>query len=848
MFFKKSGDLAEAKSLSKGEVHVGNFIPYAVHLAPNIIKLRSSGDVLATWRLHGVTFETASLDQISAAKRELVNFLHGVRGSETSEPCALWVHRVRRKHQDVLHGRFPSNFAQGLSEKYYQKLGEQSMLKNELYFTLLLRPSVTASGTAKKMRTRSANALNEFDADLMDRFSTLAGSVDASLGKYGGERLTCTERTGAGGQKIVSSEMLSFYKYLLTHSYERVDIEPSAIYNYLCDSRIFAGDTNGVVQVHRPGHQSFAGYLDFLDYPEVSEPGMNNCLFYGDYEFIETQSFSYLGKRDGLKAVELQRSRLVSGGEGSPQQISDMENALEDARNGRVFMGEYHYSLAVIGQDVDAVRKSMANARTALQEDVGYKVATVDVVPECAHFAQLPGNWQWRPRVATLTTRNFACLAPMHNFDLGKRDNNPWGQSIALFQTPAKQPHYLNLHQAVIGRNRIGEKDPGNTFICGMTGTGKSVLLGFIASMLTKVDGLRILFFDKDRGAELLIRGLGGRYRNLKRGQPTGFNPFQWEPTDSTIKFVEKLVMQCAKRSPDEALPIDIENKIIMAVRAVFQQPDKSTRRISAILQHVGANSPVGERLAKWCRTLGRDGSNAWVLDNAQDVTNFDGCNIFGYDYTEFLEDEEVGPIILSYILEAADTLINGKPFVYIMEEFAKMVAAKSQTLVEFARDKQTTIRKLNGLGIFVTQSPSQVNQYPIGSTLREQCVTQIFLPNPGGDYADYVDGFKLTEAEFDTIKNLATDSRCFLVKQGDRSTVCSLNLYGFAEELEILTGTPESVELCELVRAELRTDDPDLWIPVFQERLKHQKAATRAALAHATQSNIKQTPEGARA
>jgi type IV secretion system protein VirB4 len=826
MFFKKSGDLAESKKLSQGEVHAADFIPFAVHLAPNVVKLRGSGDVLATWRLHGLTFETASPDQISAAKRELVNFLHGIRGSEISEPCAIWVHRVRRNHKDSLDGRFPSKFAQNLSDKYYEKLGEQSMLKNELYFTLILRPFVGASGVAKKMRTRTASSLNEFDADVLDRFNALARSVESSLSKYGGQRLGCEDRVGAGGQTITSSEMLTFYKFLLTHSYERVDVEPSAIYNYLCDARIFAGDTSGIVQVNRVGHRSFAGYLDLLDYPEISEPGMNNCLFYGDYEFIETQSFSYLSKRDGLGAVDLQRKRLISGGEGSPQQIADMEDALEDVRNGRVFMGEYHYSLAVLGNDVDSVRKNMANARTALQEDVGYKVTTVDVVPECAHFAQLPGNWQWRARVATVTTRNFACFAPMHNFDLGKRENNPWGDAVAMFQTPAKQPYYLNLHQTVIGRNRIGEKDPGNTFICGMTGTGKSVLLGLVTSMLTKVNGLRILFFDKDRGAELLIRSLGGRYRQLKRGQPTGFNPFQWQPTESTIKFVEKLVMQCAKRGADEVLPIEIENKIIMAVRAVFQQPDKSTRRISAILQHVGANSPTGERLSKWCRAMGRDGSNAWVLDNAQDTTNFDGCNIFGYDYTEFLEDEEVGPIILSYILEAADTLINGKPFVYIMEEFAKMVAAKSQTLVEFARDKQTTIRKLNGLGIFVTQSPSQVNHYPIGATLREQCVTQIYLPNPGGDYDDYVGGFKITDAEFDTIKNLAVDSRCALVKQGDRSTVVSFSLYGFADELELLTATPESVDLCEAVRNELRSDDPDVWIPVFLERLKVAKAS----------------------
>ena len=834
MFFKKSGDLNESKAISQGEVHVAHFIPFGVHMAPDVIKLRENGDVCATWRLHGIPFETASPEQIASAKRELVNSLHGIRGSEISEPASLWIHRVRRRFSDRLKGRFQSSFAQKLNDKYYDKLAEQAMLKNELYFTIILRPTVTATGALKKMRTRNADSLNAFDADVLSRFSALTQQVDAILRKYGGERLGCYERLLANGEKRSCSNMLAFYRYLLTGVYEQVDIESSSVYNYLCDARLFAGDTNGVVQIEHLKGRSFVGYLDILDYPEVSEPGMNNCLFYGNYEFVETQSYSFMSKRDGLKSIELQRNRLISGGEGSPQQIADMENALEDVRNGRVYMGEFHYTLGIFGNSVEQVRKDMAYARSALQEDVGYKVATVDVIPECAHFAQLPGNWKWRPRVATITTRNFACMAPMHNFDLGKRNGNPWGEAVAIFQTPAKQPFYLNLHQSVLGRDRVGEKDPGNTFVCGMTGTGKSVLLGFLMSLLTKVPALRILFFDKDRGAEILIRANGGRYRQLQRGQPTGFNPFQWERTDSTVKFVEQLVMQCARRSHDEVLAIDVENEIIKAVRRVFAQPDKASRRISAILQHVGENSAVGERLAKWCRTATRQGSNAWVLDNAQDTTDFTGASIFGYDYTEFLEDAEIGPIILSYILEAADTLIDGQPFVYIMEEFAKMVAAKSQTLVEFARDKQTTIRKLNGLGIFVTQSPSQVNNFPIGSTLREQCVTQIFLPNPGADYADYVDGFKLSEAEFDTIKNLATDSRCFLVKQGDRSTVCSLNLYGFADELEILTGTPEYVELCERVRKELKSENPEVWMPVFLTRLKAQKLVSKQTLERA--------------
>jgi type IV secretion system protein VirB4 len=831
MFRNKTADMMESRVIASKQLHVARYIPYAVHVAPDIIRLRENGDLCATWRLHGIPFETASPEQIGAAKRQLVNFLHAIRGTDQAEPTALWIHRVRRKVSDGLKGNFSNPFAEALNDKYNVVLAQQNMLKNELYFTLLLRPTATATGAIKKLRTRSATSLNEFGRETEERFAVLCQQVSTSLSKYGGERLGCYERTSNTGNKLICSEALSFYKYLLTGVMEPVALEESSIANYLCDARIFAGDTNGVVQVNHPKRRTFMGYLDLLDYPAVSEPGMNNCLFYGPYEFVETQSFSFTNKREGLEVIKLQQNRLISGGEGSPEQIGEMEAALEDVRNGRVFIGEYHYTLAVYGDTVEQAQQHMSTARTALQEDVGYKVATVDVIPECAHFAQLPGNWTWRPRKANITSRNFACLAPMHNFDTGKRDGNPWGQAISILPTPAGQPFYLNLHEVNYGRNRQGEKDPGNTFICGKTGTGKSVLLGFIVTQLTKVPGLRILFFDKDRGAELLIRRNHGRYRQLLRGQPTGFNPFQWTATASTVKFVEQLVMQCARRSPDEVLEIEVENGIINAVRKVFAQPDKASRRISAILQHVGENSKIGERLRKWCRIGTREGSNAWVLDNAMDTTDFSGCSIFGFDYTEFLGDEEIGPIILSYILEAADTLIDGNPFVYVMEEFAKMVSAKSQTLVEFARDKQTTIRKLNGLGIFVTQSPSQVNQYPIGTTLREQCVTQIFLPNPGGDHADYVEGFKLTDAEFETIKNLAPDSRSFLVKQGERSTVCTLNLYGFPDELEFLTATPESLQVCDEIRKELKTDDPEIWAQPFIERLKQKKQNTSKTL-----------------
>lgn len=67
-------------------------------------------------------------------------------------------------------------------------------------------------------------------------------------------------------------------------------------------------------------------------------------------------------------------------------------------------------------------------------------------------------------------------------------------------------------------------KAPANTMIIGMTGSGKTVLELFLLTMSLKYKPT-VVFFDKDRGAEIAIRALGGNYRCLKRGQPTGFNP-----------------------------------------------------------------------------------------------------------------------------------------------------------------------------------------------------------------------------------------------------------------------------------------------------------------------------------
>lgn len=108
--------------------------------------------------------------------------------------------------------------------------------------------------------------------------------------------------------------------------------------------------------------------------------------------------------------------------------------------------------------------------------------------------------------------------------------------------------------------------------------------------------------------------------------------------------------------------------------------------------------------------------------------------------------------------------------------------------------------------------SPGRAKRAGGGSSRRQQCRNPVH-------HADYVDGFKLTEREFELLsRELPVESRRFIVKQGHNSVVAELNLRGFDDELEILSGRTASVELAEAIRKEVgdRLED---WLPVFQQR-----------------------------
>ena len=793
---------------ARAENPLAAFVPFSSLLSPNDTITRG-GAYLRVWRLEGIHFECADEHQIAERHEALCSLLRNLAGGQ----WAVWTHRIHRQVADQLTHPAAPGFARDLSFAYQARLGEQPMMSNELYLTLVYRPVPSRLGRTLRPRPRSRADIAEAQADALRVMEERSALVARVLRAFRPRLLGARQQDGRS-----YSELAEFLGYLVNGRSDPVPLAAGPLYRTLPKSRLsFGGDK---LELRYGDERRYAALVDIKEYADAVEPGILNALLYEPSEFIETQSFSILPRREAMSALELQRDQLIASEDVVTSQIEDMDAALNELGDGQFCMGEYHYSLVVFGKDLADAGRRAAQAIGAVGESSSLQMSPVDLVADAAWFAQMPGNWQWRPRDARLSSRAFAALASGHNFACGKRDGNPWGEALALMRTPSGQPFYINLHASPEGEDSADKKLPGNTLIIGSTGVGKTTLEMFLLALTRKWNPApRLVLFDLDRGCEIAIRALGGRYFTLEAGQPTGCNPLQQAPTPARLQFWEQLIRSCIDSTALPLMPAD-ERAIAEAVKAVAMMPP-ALRRFSAVRQNLpktGENS-LFERLGRWCD----GGALGWVFDQAGDrLLDLGDAAVIGFDTTEFLELPEVRTPVMMYLLHRMEELVDGERLIYVISEFWK--ALDHEIFSDFAKQKQKTIRKQNGLGIFDTQSPSDVLRHPIGRTMIEQSATKIFLANPEALRDEYVEGFGLTQAEFEIVRGLgAQGGRRFLVKQGHASAICELDLSGLEDFVAVLSASTDNVALLDAVRKD-HGNDPDLWLPVFLREVQHRK------------------------
>lgn len=798
-------------SAVKNEEPVSTFIPYSTHVTREIVKL-VSGDYIATIRLQGAAHESADIRDINSWHEQLNGFMRNI----ASPNVGLWSHVIRREYGEFPGGEFAPGFCRDFNDKYRARMADEKMLINELYITLVYRPQpIKAAKFLDLFGGKSDKDRQEQQQDEIEGVKDLIGVALSALDRYEPEVLTCYDHKG-----VIFSETLEFLAFLINGEWQRFPLPRAEIKDVLATARPFFGK-GGLMSLKGPTRTQYAGIVTIQEYPTPTYPGLMNDLLGMPFEFVMSQSFTFLSKPVAVGRMRRQQSRLVAAGDVAVSQVDAIDDALDDLTSNRFVMGAHSLSVVVRADDQKQLNDYISEAGAAFS-DSGMKWAREEAAMAGAFWAQLPGNFEYRVRVGDITSRNFAGFSSLHNFPIGHIHGNQWGDAVTMFKTTSGAPFYFNFHKGEEGSDakRAAKLDPNhkdlaNTVVIGKSGTGKTVLEMVLLAQAQKFNQpengkvLTCVIFDKDLGAAVGVRAMGGRYYPLKNGTPSGFNPFRMAPTANNLTFLETLVKQLVKHDGLPITPVQ-ERELSEAIKGVMNAAEHK-RRLGAVLEFLDPTDENGLhiRLARWCR----GGPLAWLFDNLEDTLRLDDCTMVGFDVTEFLDNDETRTPTIMYLFHRIESLIDGRRIPIFMDEFWKLL--DDEAFQDLAQNKLVTIRKQDGFLVMFTQSPKQVLKSPIAYAIIGQTATKIFLPNPEADYDDYVNGFKLTQREFEIVRGLGEKSRRFLIKQGQNSVVAELNLRGFDDELAVLSGNTATSLLAEKLVAELG-DDPAVWLPEF--------------------------------
>jgi type IV secretion system protein VirB4 len=806
-------------------------IPYAAHVSPTVVRT-SFGDYLQVLRLGGASFESNDDEELNNWHERLNVLWRNI----ASANVALWTQVIRRRARISANWREGSRprstfgcFADELHARYGRRLADETLMVNEIYLAVVFRPtSGMATGLVSKVLAKSRRDGSQADvADALDACEKLSQTLKASLARYEPDLL------GAYRDKNTwYSSLLEYLGLLINGESQRTPLPSGPLNRALATARLFFGTE--AIEYRLPTVTRVGAMLGIKEYPAPSVVGMYDRLLSAPFGFVLTQSFTFLTKATGQSLLQRQFNRMANAGDFAVSQAAELKDALDSLTSNEFVMGDHHFSLQVLAEvsgssvgDSGGGRLKQLNDHIALARsllaDTGMLVAREDLALEASFWAQLPGNFPLRPRKAPITSRNFAAMAPFHNYPCGRASGNHWGDALSLFATSARSPYYFSLHASdpkdADGGSR---KDTGHTLICGPTGSGKTVFIGFLVAMLDRQGATQVVF-DKDHGLEILVRALGGEYLPLRNGVATGFNPLQLPITPANVEFLKIwLLTLCAGTAQiRHANPVREIADLDQALKGTLAL-EPEARRLSRLVEFLDPTDPEGlhARLARWCEGCG--GDYAWVFDNPRDtvVSRLAGRSVIGFDVTEFLDHSLTRSPITLYLFHLVRQLLDGRRLVCWMDEFWRLLA--DPAFESFANDGPKTWRKLNGVMCLATQSPSDVLDSPISRTLVEQTPTKVFFPNADADFGEYTQGFGLTAREFKLLKDeLEPGSRMFLVKQAHHSVVCQLDLKGFGAELAVISGRAGEVRRMYQIMSETGPD-PTSWLPQFMAASDH--------------------------
>ncbi|RZI46018.1 VirB4 family type IV secretion/conjugal transfer ATPase [Rickettsiales endosymbiont of Peranema trichophorum] len=801
-FFKT---YAERERIARSEHRSCGFMPYLTHWNANTL-ITKDDELLQVIKVGGFSFETADDEDLDIKKMIRNQLFKGMAAGN----LGLYFHIIRQRHQvypdDYASVDMPDGFALYLDQKWFEKNKNKNAFVNKLYISVVrkapgaLSIDIIGNVAQKIFQDGGKDAWASEMQEAYEQLEEATARVINTLREYSPRTLSLVETPNG-----TYSEICEFLYSIVNCCGESRILYPSGnIAEQLNTHRLYFGKK--AIEAKAPdGNSKFAGIVSIKEYGPKTWAGLMDGFLKMPFEFIVTQSFEFSNRQVAINKMQLQQNRMIQSEDKAVSQVVEISEALDKAMSGEISFGSHHISVMCIADSIKELENILSLAAVELTNTGGIGIReTVNMEP--AFWGQLPCNYDFVVRKATINTLNLAAFNSLHNYPSGKQKGNLWGDAVTVLDTTSGTPYYFNFHL----------RDVGHTTIIGPTGTGKTVMMNFLCAQAQKFK-CRLFFFDKDRGAEIFLRALNGKYTIIDPGKPCRFNPLLLPDNGDNRTFLLDWMKQLVSVN-GEAITSEDMSLINDAISGNYKL-DKKDRKLRNIAPFLGIGGPgtLAGRISMWHG----DGSHANIFDNDEDMIDFSRATVFGFEMAELLKDKaSLGPV-LSYVFHRINISLDGTPSMIVLDEAWALI--DNPIFAPKIKDWLKVLRKLNTFMVFATQSVEDASKSSISDTLIQQTATQIFLPNLKATEL-YRKAFMLSEREYTLIKTTDPGSRYFLIKQGNDAIVAKIDLSGMEDAVNILSGRAETVVILDEVRNQYG-DDPKVWLPMFQQRIKERKA-----------------------
>ena len=772
--------LFNLKAFHKAEEHaLSDLLPYALSPEPGFI-VNKDGSYMVTWEYMGG--DEKSMTALERDQQMMyINKAMTVLGSG-------WMYHINciRHRVDVLSEKKYSHFSSGVTElieeerrEYFNQEGNS--YKSSTYLTLTFLP---VKDTAKKTENFFFDVEGEDSSD------------------YIGDRAYAEEHLRNFKEKVIEFENILTVAFRLRRL-SKTEYSPSPENSYPTDEHLnFLNDcaTGVPAKMHIPYPMSFLDahigktslatgtipklgdqfmcVMNIDGFPGSTHAGIINQLSDIGFEFRWSTRFipvsqweaekiikKYIGnwKKKAVGFLNFYQEKEPESRDGHADAMHrDANNARSMNSAGNVSFGYYTGNIVLYGKDLETVEEHASIMKQALLSlgITNSRVENVNAVE--AYLGSLPGNGFANIRRPILHTENLADLIPSSSVYSGLKNcpNDKYpshSPCLATLKTDGNTPFWLNLHVS----------DVGHTLIFGPTGTGKSVLLAFLAMQMDRYKNCKVYSFDKGMSMFTPCMAVQGNHYEVgvESAISTNFSPLSnlstHEDQEWAAGWVESLmVLQGVKPTIDHK----------QAIRQAIKE--------TVLAKQNEFSFGEEHRLSEFAITV-QDADVKRVLDfyteldyyNAAEDGMRDG-NFQCFEIEELmnLPDSKSLPILL-YIFRIIERSLKGDPTFIIIDE--AWIVLGHDVFRDKIREWLKVLRKANCAVVLATQSISDAKRSGIIDVLNESCPTKIFLPNAAAktdEFGPQYTQLGLNEAQRNIIAGAMPKREYFInTAEGDR-------------------------------------------------------------------------------